>query len=101
PFKWERKTSMAGRRCRAAVCFLPRPRQPTWRPSMRALVCLLALLLAATTAAAQDTKEVDLSLALGIDISGSIDPDEAKLQRQGYVDAFHDQVIVKAILGGP
>jgi len=68
---------------------------------MRALVCLLALLLAATTAAAQDRKEVDLSLALGIDISGSIDPDEAKLQRQGYVDAFRDPVIVKAILGGP
>ncbi|HSH99529.1 MAG TPA: DUF1194 domain-containing protein [Reyranella sp.] len=68
---------------------------------MRALVCLLALLLAAATAFAQDKKEVDLSLALGIDISGSIDPDEAKLQRQGYVDAFRDPVIVKAILGGP
>jgi hypothetical protein len=68
---------------------------------MRALVCLLALLLAALPASAQDRKEVDLALALGIDISGSIDPDEAKLQRQGYVDAFRDPVIVKAILGGP
>lgn len=67
---------------------------------MRALVCLLALLLAASSAFAQDRKEVDLALALGIDISGSIDPDEAKLQRQGYVDAFRDPVIVKAILGG-
>jgi len=68
---------------------------------MRAFVCLLVLLLAATTVSAQDKRDVDLSLALGIDISGSIDPDEAKLQRQGYVDAFRDPVIVKAILGGP
>ena len=51
-------------------------------------------------AAAQDKKEVDLALALAIDISGSIDPDEAKLQREGYVQAFRDPVIVKAILGG-
>ena len=35
-----------------------------------------------------------------IDISGSIDPDEAKLQREGYVQAFRDPVIIKAILGG-
>jgi hypothetical protein len=72
---------------------------------MRALVCLFtlilsALMLAAVPAAAQDKQEVDLALALGIDISGSIDPDEARLQREGYVNAFHDPVIVKAILGG-
>ena len=48
----------------------------------------------------QDRKEVDLALAMAIDISGSIDPDEAQLQREGYVKAFRDPVIVKAILGG-
>ena len=37
---------------------------------------------------------------MAIDISGSIDPDEAHLQREGYVQAFRDPVIVKAILGG-
>jgi Protein of unknown function (DUF1194) len=68
---------------------------------MRALACLFALLLLALPAQAQDKKEIDLALALAIDISGSIDPDEAHLQRQGYVDAFRDPVIVKAILGGP
>ena len=68
---------------------------------MRSLACLFALMLAALPALAQDKKEVDLSLALAIDISGSIDPDEAKLQREGYVQAFRDPVIVKAILGGP
>src|SRR6478735_9566751 len=67
---------------------------------MRALVCLFALLLSVLPAAAQDKREVDLALAMGIDISGSIDPDEARLQREGYVNAFRDPVIVKAILGG-
>jgi len=68
---------------------------------MRSLACLFALLVAALPALAQDKKEVDLSLAMAIDISGSIDPDEAKLQREGYVQAFRDPVIVRAILGGP
>jgi Protein of unknown function (DUF1194) len=70
---------------------------------MRPLACLFTLLLLtlAASAQAQDKKEIDLALALAIDISGSIDPDEAHLQRQGYVDAFRDPVIVKAILGGP
>jgi hypothetical protein len=72
---------------------------------MRALVYLFILALLALPSAAQDRtqdkKDIDLALALGIDISGSIDPEEAKLQRQGYVMAFRDPVIVKAILGGP
>lgn len=59
------------------------------------------LLLLVSPAAAQDRKDVDLALVLAIDISGSIDPDEARLQREGYVQAFRDPVIVKAILGGP
>lgn len=72
---------------------------------MRHLVCcvsfvLAALLLAAGTSA-QDKKEVDLALALAVDISGSIDPDEARLQRDGYVQAFRDRTIARAILGGP
>jgi hypothetical protein len=68
---------------------------------MRYLACLVALLLTTASAAAQDKKEVDLALALAIDISGSIDPDEARLQRQGYVMAFRDPAVVRAILGGP
>src|SRR3984893_6822948 len=67
---------------------------------MRMLLALLTFLLLALPAAAQDRKEVDLALAMAIDISGSIDPDEAHLQREGYVQAFRDPVIVKAILGG-
>ncbi len=79
---------------------------------MRTLLPLLALLFLAgpthaqaqapaqAPAPVQDRKEVDIALAMAIDISGSIDPDEARLQRQGYVEAFRDPVIVKAILGG-
>ncbi|MBV8392504.1 MAG: DUF1194 domain-containing protein, partial [Alphaproteobacteria bacterium] len=52
-------------------------------------------------ARAQDKVDVDLALAMAIDISGSIDPEEARLQRQGYVMAFRDPAIVKAILAGP
>src|SRR5215468_3617556 len=63
-------------------------------------LCLLLALPATAPADAQERKEVDLALAMAIDISGSIDPDEAKLQREGYVQAFRDPVIVKAILGG-
>lgn len=67
---------------------------------MARLVGLIALLFLTLPAAAQERKEVDLALVLAIDISGSIDPDEARLQRQGYVEAFSDPVIVRAILGG-
>jgi len=72
---------------------------------MRPLACLFGLLLAVLPltvlpVAAQDKPEVDLALAMAIDISGSIDPDEAKLQREGYVLAFRDPIVVKAILGG-
>jgi hypothetical protein len=68
---------------------------------MAKLLRLVALcFLIVFPASAQDRKGVDLALAMAIDISGSIDPDEAKLQREGYVQAFRDPVIVKAILGG-
>ena len=68
---------------------------------MRYLACLFVLLLAALPATAQEKKEVDLALALAIDISGSIDPDEARLQREGYVMAFRDPAVVRGILDGP
>ena len=72
---------------------------------MRHLVCCVSFVLTALlfggSAPAQDKKEVDLALALAVDISGSIDPDEARLQRDGYVQAFRDRAIVRAILGGP
>lgn len=44
--------------------------------------------------------QVDLILLLAVDISGSIDPDEARLQREGYAKALVDPKVVKAIQGG-
>ncbi len=43
---------------------------------------------------------VDLLLVLAVDVSRSIDEDEARLQRQGYRDAMSDPRIVDAIRGG-
>lgn len=65
----------------------------------RVIAAILALLLAPLAPAAAE--EVDLQLLLAIDVSGSIDGDEAKLQRQGYVDAFADERILRAIASGP
>ncbi len=45
--------------------------------------------------------EVDLELVLAVDVSGSIDIDEARLQRAGYVAALVDDAVVAAITGGP
>jgi hypothetical protein len=43
---------------------------------------------------------VDLELALGIDVSGSVDDEEAMLQRQGYIAAFRDPDVIHAIETG-
>jgi hypothetical protein len=43
---------------------------------------------------------VDLELALGIDVSRSVDLAEAKLQREGYIQAFRDPEVIRAITGG-
>src|SRR3977135_2823995 len=92
---------MADSGFRRAVPFLPRREHPNAEVARAKLLRLSVLfLLLAWPAAAQDKKQVDLALAMAIDISGSIDPDEAHLQREGYVQAFRDPVIVKAILGG-
>lgn len=69
-----------------------------WRRFLASGAVLLGLL--AGPVAAEEAKEIDLALALAIDVSGSIDPDEAELQRQGYVRAFTDPQIKRAILGG-
>lgn len=51
-------------------------------------------------ARAADTA-VDLELVLAVDVSGSIDPEEALLQRQGYLAALTSPEVIAAITGGP
>lgn len=43
---------------------------------------------------------VDVALVLAVDVSRSIDEDEARLQREGYRSAVADPVVVAAIRGG-
>ena len=45
-------------------------------------------------------QEVDVSLVLAIDVSGSIDYREAELQRKGFVDAFQNKEVLTAIRNG-
>lgn len=70
--------------------------------SLRAfLFSAAAVLLAAGPPVAATGMEVDLELALGIDISRSVDAEEAQLQRQGYIDAFRHPSVIGAIQHGP
>lgn len=78
---------------------------PTHWP--RAIAFVASLLLAASLHAdtagheqARAGEPIDLALVLAVDISGSVDADEARLQREGYVNAFRDPQIVRAIRGG-
>jgi hypothetical protein len=43
---------------------------------------------------------VDVALVLAVDVSRSIDEDEAKLQREGYRTAMTDPAVMEAIRGG-
>jgi hypothetical protein len=61
---------------------------------------LLLAALFAFPAPAQAQTAVDLELALGIDVSRSIDAGEARLQRQGYIQAFRDPELIEAIETG-
>ena len=65
-------------------------------------IALVAALLGApcAPAGAQDL-EVDLELVLAVDISGSVDEAEARLQREGYIAALRHPHVIQAIQSGP
>src|SRR5215471_14939181 len=50
--------------------------------------------------AAAQAQEVDVALVLAVDVSGSIDYQEAELQRKGIVDAFLSKEVIQAIQSG-
>jgi hypothetical protein len=69
-------------------------------PSARRIALLAGLIaLSAMPAAAQDLP-VDLELVLAVDISGSVDEQEARLQREGYIAALRHPDVIEAIRGG-
>ena len=43
---------------------------------------------------------VDVVLVLAVDVSRSVDEDEARLQREGYRNAVSDPLVVEAVRGG-
>lgn len=69
------------------------------RQFLLSLSAVAAVGLTSSVCIAQETP-VDLELALGIDVSGSVDDEEAALQRQGYVAAFRDPEVIRAIEHG-
>ena len=46
------------------------------------------------------TQAVDLELVIATDVSRSIDPEEALLQREGIADAFRNPAVIRAIRSG-
>lgn len=59
----------------------------------------LTALAMAGSVAAQDLP-VDLEIVLAVDVSGSVDDVEAQQQREGYVEAFRDPLVHRAIEQG-
>ena len=55
---------------------------------------------AARFAPARAEEPVDVLLVLAVDVSRSVDEDEARLQREGYRNAVSDPLVVEAIRGG-
>jgi hypothetical protein len=68
------------------------------------ILTLVAVMLGLTAAAAQtprgDMGKVDLELVLAVDISYSMDEDELRLQREGYVSAIVSKQVIDAIKEG-
>lgn len=71
------------------------------RQTFCALVAALGLLWAAPPAAARGgATEVDVELVLAVDISYSMDTEEQRLQRQGYVEALRSEQFLNALKSG-
>jgi hypothetical protein len=74
---------------------MTRTRRRAW-----ALLWACGTLLASLASGADEPESVDLELILAIDVSGSIDQEEAALQRRGYVSALQDERVINAIRTG-
>jgi hypothetical protein len=59
-----------------------------------------ATIAAPAAAPATQAQEVDVALVLAIDTSGSIDHEEAELQRKGIAEAFLSKEVIQAIQSG-
>ncbi len=78
----------------------PRAGATSWVRALGALAAGALLALGGPHPPARAAQAVDLELVLAVDISGSIDEEEARLQRGGYVGALADPGVLAAIRGG-
>src|SRR5690242_20124077 len=89
PGRWRRATrSGGGDRMDKGQAFISRR------------LLLLATLGAGIGHASAQEGGVDLALVLAVDVSRSIDEEEARLQREGYRNAMADPAVIAAITGG-
>ncbi len=76
-------------------------RKPLSKPyGFRALILAVVLVCAGQPAVSRAAEAVDLELVLAVDVSGSIDDEEARLQREGYIAAFRHPRVIQAIRSG-
>lgn len=68
---------------------------------MRRLIPVLALFCATVAPSDAQSEEVDLELALMVDVSRSMSPAELEIQRRGYAEALRTPEVWQAILSGP
>ncbi|WP_082733725.1 DUF1194 domain-containing protein [Polycladidibacter hongkongensis] len=68
---------------------------------LRFCTCFTALCLLAPPTTAQAEFPVDVELILAVDISQSMDPDEQRIQREGYVAALTSDAFIDTIEFGP
>jgi len=61
---------------------------------------MLAFLTMPALGLAAKEKPVDLELLLAVDVSGSVDAEEARLQRDGYLRALRNPEVIAAIKSG-
>lgn len=66
----------------------------------RSLIAAAGAAAALRPALARADDPVDVALVLAVDVSRSVDEDEARLQREGYRSALTDPRLVEAIRGG-
>jgi hypothetical protein len=64
------------------------------------LVGVMALAISLGLPAAGQATTVDLEIFLAVDVSHSVDPEEARLQRDGYVQALAHPLVVREIENG-
>lgn len=71
---------------------------------IRALILVVSLLGAVASPALAQSRaavtEVDVQIVLAVDISYSMDPEEQRLQREGYIKAITSQEVIDAIRKG-